>query len=115
MVGDVISFDDVIGYQQSWAPATWKVAALLLPLFGKKSSGAAAYRYLNKKVAPLPLLEKINSKKTINFFNWLSNVKNLQIVLNTCKMWSNGIKLAFFFQTITKNSPSVEGFAPRPT
>ena len=49
-----------------------------LPLFGRKSSGAAAYRYLNEKVAPLPLLayktaagascrcryfEKINSKK----------------------------------------------------
>ena len=46
---------------QSWAPATWKVAAL--PLFGKKSSGAAAYRYSNKKVAPLPLLKKIISKK----------------------------------------------------
>ena len=41
-------------FTQSWAPATWKVAAL--PLFGKKSSGAAAYRYSNKKVAPLPLL-----------------------------------------------------------
>ena len=27
-----------------------------LPLFGKKSSGGAAYRYSNKKVAPLPLL-----------------------------------------------------------
>ena len=26
------------------------------PLFGKKSSGAAAYCYSNKKVAPLPLL-----------------------------------------------------------
>ena len=39
---------------QNWAPATRKVAAL--PLFGKKSSGAAAYRYSNKKVAPLPLL-----------------------------------------------------------
>ena len=45
-----------------------------LPLFGKKSSGAAAYRYSNKKVAPLPLLacktaaaaatlKKINSTK----------------------------------------------------
>ena len=29
-----------------------------LPLFGKKSSGAAAYRYSNKKVAPLPLLAR---------------------------------------------------------
>ena len=27
------------------------------PLLGKKSSGLAAYRYSNKKVAPLPLLE----------------------------------------------------------
>ena len=36
------------------APATGKVAAL--PLLGKKSSGAAAYRYPNEKVAPLPLL-----------------------------------------------------------
>ena len=66
-----------IAYRQSWAPATSKVAAL--PLFGKKSSGAAAYRYSNKKVAPLPLLarktaaaaacrhryfKKINSKKS---------------------------------------------------
>ena len=39
---------------QSWAPATSKAAAL--PLLGKKSSGAAAYRYSNEKVAPLPLL-----------------------------------------------------------
>ena len=44
------------GYSQSWAPVTWKVAGLPLPLFGKKSSGAAAYRYSDKKVAPLPLL-----------------------------------------------------------
>ena len=41
--------------KQSWAPATLKVAALPLQLFGKKSSAAAACRYLNKKVAPLPL------------------------------------------------------------
>ena len=34
-----------LAYDQSWAPATWKVAALPLPLFGKKSSAAAAYRY----------------------------------------------------------------------
>ena len=40
-------------YTQSWAPATWKVAAL--PLLGKKSSGAAAYCYSNEKVAQLPL------------------------------------------------------------
>ena len=42
-----------------WAPAGHP------PLFGKKSSGAAAYRYSNKKVAPLPLLacKKINSTK----------------------------------------------------
>ena len=62
--------------RQSWAPATWKVAAL--PLFGKKSSGAAACRYLNKKVAPLPLhayktadaaatLEKYLAKRTMAF------------------------------------------------
>ena len=46
----------LLGRQQSWAPATRKVAALPLPLFGKKSSGAAAYCYSNKKVVPLPLL-----------------------------------------------------------
>ena len=33
--------------RQNWAPATSKAAAL--PLFGKKSSGAAAYRYVNEK------------------------------------------------------------------
>ena len=42
-----------VGNIQSWAPATWKEAAL--PLFGKTSSGAAVYRYSNKKVAPLLL------------------------------------------------------------
>ena len=45
----------MIAYQ-SRAPATGKKAALPPPLFGKKSSGAAANRYLNEKVAPLPLL-----------------------------------------------------------
>ena len=35
------------------------------------------------------------------------------MVLNTCKMWSNGIKIVFF-QKITKNCPAVESFAPRP-
>ena len=50
----------------------------LRPLFGKKSSGAAACRYLNKKVAPLPLLayktaaaaatlEKYVAKRTMAF------------------------------------------------
>ena len=48
----------MIIHLQSWAPATWKVAPQPLPLFGKKGSGAAACRNLNKKVAPLllPLL-----------------------------------------------------------
>ena len=29
-------------------------------------------------------------------------------------MWSNGIKIALFFQKITKNRPAAGGFAPRP-
>ena len=36
------------------------------------------------------------------------------MTLNTCEMWFNGIKIAFFNQKITKNRPAAEGFAPRP-
>ena len=36
------------------------------------------------------------------------------MALNTCEMWSNGIKIAVFFQKITKNRPTAGGFASRP-
>ena len=32
------------------------------------------------------------------------------MALNTCEMWSNGIKIAFFPKTY-KNCPAAEGFA----
>ena len=38
----------------------------------------------------------------------------LSKALNTGKVWSNGIKTAFFFQKIIKNRPTTGGFAPRP-
>ena len=34
------------------------------------------------------------------------------MVLNTCEMWSNGIKIAFCFKKIPKNRPAIEGFIP---
>ena len=34
------------------------------------------------------------------------------MVLNTCKTWSKGIKIAFFF-LITKNRPATGGYVPR--
>ena len=37
-----------------------------------------------------------------------------KMVLNTCKLWSNGIKIASFSQKITKNRPTAASFAPRP-
>ena len=36
------------------------------------------------------------------------------MALNTCEMWSNGIKTAFFSKKITKNRPTAGGFARRP-
>ena len=36
------------------------------------------------------------------------------MALNTCKMWFNGTKIAFFFQKVTKNRPTAGGFAPKP-
>ena len=36
------------------------------------------------------------------------------MAINMCEMWFNGIKIAFFFQKITKNRLTAEGFAPRP-
>ena len=36
------------------------------------------------------------------------------MALNTCEMWSNGIKIAFFSKKITKNRPTAGDFAPRP-
>ena len=36
------------------------------------------------------------------------------MALNTYKMSSNGIKIAFFFQKITKNPAAAGAFAPRP-
>ena len=35
------------------------------------------------------------------------------MALNSCKMWSNGVKTAFFSK-MTKNCPAAGGFAPRP-
>ena len=35
------------------------------------------------------------------------------MVLNTCEMWSNGIKIAFFFQKIPKNCRATGGFISR--
>ena len=36
------------------------------------------------------------------------------MALNMSEMWFNGIKIAFFFQKITKIRPEAWGFAPRP-
>ena len=36
------------------------------------------------------------------------------MALNTCEIWSNGIKIAFFSKKITKNRPTAGSFAPRP-
>ena len=35
-----------------------------------------------------------------------------QMVLNTCEMWSNGTKIAFFFKKIPKNRTATGGFIP---
>ena len=36
------------------------------------------------------------------------------MALNTCKMWFNGIKIAFFSKNLQKNRPTAGVFAPRP-
>ena len=36
------------------------------------------------------------------------------MALNTCELWFNGIKIAVFFQNITKNCPTAGDFSPRP-
>ena len=36
------------------------------------------------------------------------------MALNTCEMWFNGIKIAFFSKKLQKNRPAAGGFAPRP-
>ena len=36
-----------------------------------------------------------------------------QMVLNTCEMWSNGIKIAFFSKKFQKNRSATRGFVPR--
>ena len=41
-------------------------------------------------------------------------IEFFQMALNTCKIRSKGIKIAFFVKKITKNRPAVGGFAPRP-
>ena len=42
--------------------------------------------------------------KQLNFFNWLSNVKNVVLSNGSepCELWFNGIKIAFF----SKKSPN---------
>ena len=35
------------------------------------------------------------------------------MAVNTCEMWSIGIKIAFFPKKITKSRPAPGGFAPR--
>ena len=35
------------------------------------------------------------------------------MAVNTCEMWSNGIKIAFFSKNLQK-PPTAGGFAPRP-
>ena len=48
-----------------------------LPLYGKKSSGTAAYRYLNKKVVPLPLLAcKTAAACRCRYFKNMNSKKN---------------------------------------
>ena len=36
------------------------------------------------------------------------------MALNTCEIWSNGIKIAFFSKKLQKNRPAAGGFAHRP-
>ena len=36
------------------------------------------------------------------------------MVLNTCEMYFNGIKIAVFSKKLTKNRPTAGGFSPRP-
>ena len=48
----------------------------------------------------------------LNFFDWLSNVKNL-VLSNGLKHVRNVIKIAFFSQK-HKNRPAAGGSAPRP-
>ena len=36
------------------------------------------------------------------------------MALNTCEMWSNGIKIAFYFKKLQKNRPGFGGFDPKP-
>ena len=36
------------------------------------------------------------------------------MALNMCEMWSNGIKIAYYFKKITKNHSAAGGIAPRP-
>ena len=61
-------------YIQSWAPATWKVASL--PLFGEKNSGTAVCRYINKKLAPLPLLAHKTTAAAATLEKYLAKKNN---------------------------------------
>ena len=47
-----------------------------LPLFGKKSCGAAAYRYSNKKVAPLPLLACKTAAAAACCYRYFKNINS---------------------------------------
>ena len=35
------------------------------------------------------------------------------MALNTCEMWLNGIKIAYYYKKVTKNCPAAGGFAPK--
>ena len=37
------------------------------------------------------------------------------MAVNTCEMWSKGIKITFFFPKTYKNRPTAGGFAPTPS
>ena len=68
--------------------------------------------------SPMQDLERVlelNLIEQLNFFNWLSNVKNL-VVSNGSehgKMRSNVIKIAFFLQKVTKSRTATGCSAPR--
>ena len=69
-----------------------------------------------KRVLGLKLQGKRRIKQ-FNFFNWLSNVKNL-VLSNGSEHLRNVIQWhenSFFYQKNTKNRPGAGGFAPRPT
>ena len=86
----------------------WRRQCTLLPRTWTKS-----LTKFNPKMQDLQTKEGLNN---LNFFNWLSNVKNLVLsneALNYAKCDRMALKQLLTQQT-TKNRPAGGGFAPRP-